>query len=413
MTASELGTATAAKPTGRTLKVGVAGLGAGAVAVVRAMEHSPHLELVAAAEIRPEARDAFQQRYGGRAYDSVEKLCQDPDVEVIWVSTPNQYHAEHTIMAANHGKHIVAEKPMALSLEEAEAMVEAAERNGVRLLCGHTASLMAAYQSMRDIVRAETLGKVCAINVWSYTDWIFRPRLPQEVTLETGGGVPYRQGPHQVDTVRLIGGGRVRSVRATTGQWFAGRRVPGYYSAFLDFEEGHCATIVHNGYGYFSTFELVPWAGPTTVRPSVVRLRKSLRANGPDSSDEMAAKNERRFGGTDEDRQSEVVPGEQQRARGFQGDLGIVLVSCERGDIRQSPTGLYVYDDDGQRDVPVAGIDDERMAELDEMYEAVTQNRPVRHDGRWGMATLEVVLAIMQSGRERREIVLSHQSPAY
>jgi hypothetical protein len=61
----------------------------------------------------------------------------------------------------------------------------------------------------------------------------------------------------------------------------------------------------------------------------------------------------------------------------------------------------------------VAGIDDERMAELDEMYEAVTQNRPVRHDGRWGMATLEVVLAIMQSGRERREIVLSHQSPAY
>src|SRR4030095_2975758 len=49
------------------------------------------------------------------------------------------------------------------------------------------------------------------------------------------------------------------------------------YSAFLECEEGHVATIVHNGYGAFSTFELVPWAGPTTVRQSVVRLRKSLR----------------------------------------------------------------------------------------------------------------------------------------
>src|SRR5688572_10664369 len=149
--------------TQRTLKVGVAGLGAGAVAVIRAMENAPRMELLAAADVRPEALQAFQQRYGGRAYDSVEKLCQGPDVEVIWVSTPNQYHCEHVVMAANHGKHVVAEKPMALNLEEAGRMVEAAETNGVRLLCGHTASLMAAYQAMRDMVRSEELGKVCAI----------------------------------------------------------------------------------------------------------------------------------------------------------------------------------------------------------------------------------------------------------
>ena len=64
--------------------------------------------------------------------------------------------------------------------------------------------------------------------------------------------------------------------------------------------------------------------------------------------------------------------------------------------MRQSPNGLWVYDDDGQREVPVEGLHDERMAELDEMYQALTTGRPVRHDGRWGTATLEVVLAIMQ-----------------
>jgi predicted dehydrogenase len=90
-----------------------------------------------------------------------------------------------------------------------------------------------------------------------------------------------------------------------------------------------------------------------------------------------------------------------------------MLVSCERGDVRQSPNGLWVYDDDGQREVPVEGIHDERMAELDEMYQALTTGRPVRHDGRRGTATLEVVLAIRQSALERQEIRLSHQRDAY
>jgi phthalate 4,5-cis-dihydrodiol dehydrogenase len=90
-----------------------------------------------------------------------------------------------------------------------------------------------------------------------------------------------------------------------------------------------------------------------------------------------------------------------------------VLVSCERGDVRQSPNGLWVYDDDGQREVPMEGIHDERMAELDEMYQVLTTGRPVRHNGRRGTTTLEVVLAIRQSALERQEIRLSHQCDAY
>ena len=123
-------------------------------------------------------------------------------------------------------------------------------------------------------------------------------------------------------------------------------------------------------------------------------------------------KNDVRLGGA-----REVGAGEEggrpMGARGFQGDLGIVVVSCERGDVRQSPNGLWVYDDDGQWEVSVEGIHDERMAELDEMYQALTTGRPVRHDGRWGTATLEVVLAIRQSALEHREIFLSHQCEAY
>ena len=98
---------------------------------------------------------------------------------------------------------------------------------------------------------------------------------------------------------------------------------------------------------------------------------------------------------------------------GYQPDLGIVLASCENGDIRQSPEGLWIYDDNGKREVSIEGIRDERMAELDEMHEAIQQNRPVHHDGHWGMGTLEVILAMMDSGKQRKEIMLSHQCAAY
>ena len=53
------------------------------------------------------------------------------------------------------------------------------------------------------------------------------------------------------------------------------------------------------------------------------------------------------------------------------------------------------------------------MAELDEMYAAILENRPVKHDGRWGMATLEVILAMMESSKEGKEIRLAHQCPAW
>lgn len=395
----------------RKMKVGVVGLGAGAVQVVRAMQAAPYLELVAGADVRPEALTTFKERFNGRTYDSVEKLCADPEVEVVWVSTPNQFHCEHTLIAARAGKHIVCEKPMALNLEQAGQMVEAAEKNRVKLLCGHTASLMAVFRTMHKVVRSGEIGPVRAINAWAYTDWMFRPRMAQELDLATGGGVPYRQGPHQLDIVRLMGGGRVRSVRAGLGQWMDFRPAPGFYSAFLEFEDGTPATVVYNGYGYFSIYEFVPWAGQSRFLEESRRIRAALR-EGKDSND-AAAKNDMRFGGKREE-DFYGPPGETEMSRtGFQGDAGIIIVSGEKGDVRQSANGLTVYDDNGPREVPVEGLKDERMAELWEMYEAITEDRPVRHDGRWGMATLELILAIMQSGRERREIKLQHQVPVW
>jgi phthalate 4,5-cis-dihydrodiol dehydrogenase len=368
----------------------------------------PEMQLVAAADLNPRVLSTFQHRYGAKTYNSIEKLCADPNVEAVWVSTPNKFHAPHTIMAAEHGKHVVVEKPMAISLAEAEKMIQIAEKNKVKLLCGHTQSYGPHIRTMRKIIRSGELGKLCALHVWAYTDWMLRPRTAEELDINQGGGIPYRQGPHQIDTLRLLGGGIVRSVRGTVGQWFAGRPIPGYYSAFMEFADGTPATLMHNGYGYFLASELVPWGNQNSRYTEAERaaIRKSLVEG---TRNENADKDEMRIGGSFE----REIRDRSKPKPWLPNDLGILIATCESGDIRQSQYGLYVHSDEGTKDVPLmGGGGPSRRAELEELYNGVVLDKPIRHSGPWGMATLEVCLAIMQSAKERKEIFLSHQVPA-
>jgi predicted dehydrogenase len=393
----------------RTLNIGMIGIGVGGAEILPAMEAMETINLMAGADVVPETLTRFKSRYpGARTYDSAEALCRDPDVEAVWISSPNRFHTEHTILAANHGKHVVVEKPMAISLADAERMVEAADKNNVKLLAGHTRAFTLPIRAMRRVIQSGQYGKLRALNIWAYSDWMLRPRTADELDLAQGGGIPYRQGPHQVDTVRLLGGGLLRSVRAQVGQWFSERPIPGYYSAFMEFEDGTPATIVHNGYGYFLGAELVAWGKDKQryVAEERARIRQELRAG---TRQETTEKQALRIGGQQEReifRRDEPEPWVPE-------DMGMAIASLDRADLRQSAHGIYIHSDNGKADVPVlAGREmgvSQRRAELEELYAAVVEGKPLWHTGRWGMATLEVCLAIMQSARERREIMLHHQ----
>jgi phthalate 4,5-cis-dihydrodiol dehydrogenase len=391
----------------RRLRMAMVGIGVGGAEILPAMEATESIDLMAGADINPVTRERFKERYPNtHVYDSIEALCADPEVEGVWISSPNRFHAEHAIIAANHGKHVVVEKPMALSMAQAEEMVKAADKNGIKLLAGHTMSYSLPIRAMRKIITSGRLGKLRALHVMAYSDWMLRPRSADELDPAQGGGVPYRQTPHQIDTVRVLGGGKLRSVRGTTGQWMPERPIPGYYSAYMEFEDGTPCTVVHNGYGYFLANELLPW-GSTKQRYTIeerVQVRKAMQQGTRKEDDD---KQDMRIGGRSE---SEIF-----RSRGPQawtpGDLGLVIASCDRGDIRHSAHGLYVYDDDGLHDIDLTGPTGmaQRRAELVEFYDGIIGGKPLYHDGAWGMATLEVGLAIMQSAKERREIQLTHQ----
>ena len=359
------------------------------------------MELTAGADTRPEAVEEFKNKYGRKAFSSVEAMYDSGEIDAVWIATPNVNHAEHTIGAAERGIHIIVEKPTAVTLEEVDRMIAAADRHKVKLVQGHSKVYGPAIQKIREIVASGRLGKVIQINSWNSNDWLQRPRLASEVDTSVGGGIVFRQGPHMIDIIRYIGGGMVKSVRAITGRNDKHFDTEGDFTAFLEFDNGCAATAVFNGYGFFDAAELT-WG----IGEGGKRL--------PEEDTSKHTSGERLKGAVDMEYKYANPRTTEERAtreRSTQSFFGITVVACEHGIIRQSPNGIFVYSEKGREEVP-CGKDEGRAAELKSLRTAIDENRRPFLDGRWGKATLEVCLAMLQSSKERREIALKHQIPS-
>jgi phthalate 4,5-cis-dihydrodiol dehydrogenase len=254
----------------RPLRLGLIGLGGATTLMLPTLTRHPGIRIVAGADPRPDAREHFTCDFGAPAYETADELCAAGDVEAVYIATPHRLHAQHAIAAAEHRKHIIVEKPMALTLAECDAMITAAERNGVHLIVGHTHGFDAPILKIREIVRAGELGPLAMINTWAYNDYLYRPRWPEELKTELGGGIIFNQVPHQVEIVRLIGGGLARSVRSMAWVLDPARPTEGSHVTFLQFADGSAASMVFSGYDRFDSDEFHFWideAGKTAGRP--------------------------------------------------------------------------------------------------------------------------------------------------
>ena len=382
----------------KTISIGAAGLGRAFSLMAPTLASDARVRLVAAADPRPEARARFEADFGGRAYASVEALCADPGVDAVYVATPHQHHAAHTILAAAAGKHVLVEKPMALGLDECAAMSAAARAHGVHLIVGHSHSFDAPIASTRKIIESGAYGRLRMISALNFTDFLYRPRRPEELDTARGGGAVFNQAAHHVDIARLLGGGRVRTVRAQTGAWDPARPTDGAYSALLSFEDGLCASLVYSGYAHFDSDELCGWIGEGGQRKDPGAYGAARRAL---AGDEVALKNARNYGG------SEFAPAGGMR---LHQHFGLLIASCERADLRPTPEGVMIYGDTERRLEPLPAPKVQRAEVIDELHAALVEGKPPRHDGEWGAATLEVCLAILRSSREGREIALPSQT---
>ncbi|XJZ27786.1 Gfo/Idh/MocA family protein [Bacillota bacterium Lsc_1132] len=143
------------------LKIGV--IGCGSIAQHRHLPEykaNPNVEIVAVCDINEARAKEIAEQYGAAAYTSYEQLVKDSGVDAVSVCTPNYLHAPISICALQAGKHVLCEKPMATSSEEAEAMIQAAKENGKKLMIGHNQRFVPSHQKARQLIQSGEIGKI-------------------------------------------------------------------------------------------------------------------------------------------------------------------------------------------------------------------------------------------------------------
>lgn len=390
----------------RKLRLGVIGLGRAFILMRPAFVASPEIALVAAADPRSEARARFAAEFGGAAYEAADALLRDASIDAVYIASPHQFHAEQAIAAARAGKHILVEKPMALTIDDADAMIAAARNAGTKLLVGHNHSFDAPIAATRALIESGEFGAAKLITALNFTDFLYRPRRAAELDTAQGGGAIFNQALHQIDIVRLLAGGVIESVSAQTGIWDRSRPTEGAYSAWLRFADNVAASLTYSGYAHFDSDALLGWideSGRKKDANSFARMRSALPPGlARDAEEDLRRR--RGYGIAD--------AGSAPHETRWHEHFGFIVVSCERADLRPVPQGVII-DSDRERGLrPLAAPSAPRREVIAELVEAVRNGGTPLHSGSWGLATLEAALAILESSSERREIRLTRQIAA-
>jgi phthalate 4,5-cis-dihydrodiol dehydrogenase len=382
------------------IRMGISGLGTAATFMIRAAVEDPRIVLAAGADPQPRPRECFARDFDAKGYEEFADLCDDPTIDAIYIASPHEFHAEQTILALQHGKDVVVEKPLALTLADCDAIIRTAESTGRHVIVGHTHAFDPSIIKIRDLAESGEFGRLGMILSFNYTDFLYRPRRPEELVTARGGGIAFNQISHQIDMARAVGGAAVRSVRANVGCLDPSRPTEGNSSVFLEFENGAAASLVYSGYDFFDSDVLHGWVAESGARKVADGNGRSRQILISDPTSEAERRQRLGYG-------RRTFPNETPQ----QPHFGFFVATFEKADVRVTPEGLSVFAADGRRDIAIengSSMPGHRNV-LDALWNATRKGQPCSHDAQWGKATLEVVLAILASARERREIPVQHQ----
>ncbi len=381
--------------------IGVIGLGRGFVLMLPAFRGDPRVQLVAACAPREVSRAAFRNEFGGNTYEDVESLCADPQVEIVYVATPHQMHCAHVIAAARAGKHVLVDKPLAITIEDGMRMVAACRDAGVHLIVGPSHSFDAPVRIARELIESGELGKLRMINAFNYTDFLYRPRRAEELRTDAGGGVLFSQGVHQIDIVRLLAGGLGETVTAMTGNWDPARPTEGAYSALVSFAGGAFASLTYSGYAHFDSDEWMGWTGELGSKkpPEAYGDARRKLAGIRSAEEEKNLKSARTYGS-----------GDMPKPATHHEHFGPMIVSLDKADLRLAPEGVHVYGNTRREFLTAPTIRNPRTEVIDAIISAVRDGMPPAQTGAWGLASLEICLAILGSAKSRTTVTLEHQT---
>ena len=203
------------------IKVGI--IGCGKIAQVRHIPEyaaNPDAQVYGFYDINQARAEALAAQYGGKAYASYEELLADPEIVAVSVCAANHAHAEITIAALKAGKHVLCEKPMAVTLEECEEMVAAAKESGKYLMIGQNQRLAKAHAKAKELIEQGAIGKVLTFRT------IFGHGGPETWSIDPGSNVWFFDktkaamgamadlGIHKTDMIQYVLGTKIVKTQA-------------------------------------------------------------------------------------------------------------------------------------------------------------------------------------------------------
>ena len=224
-------------------RVGLIGTGFIGEIHAAALKRVADAEVVAVASPTPGKAKAFAREHGiAKAFEDYRDLVALREVDVVTLGIPNCLHAQAAIDAANAGKHVICEKPLCRTLEEADRMIEACRTAGVLLLYAEELCFAPKYVRARQLVEEGALGRVFLIK---QSEEHFGPHKPWFWDVEkSGGGVLLDMGCHSIEYARWVfGKPKVRSVTANMGTYVHGDKTKGEDHSFciVEYEGGRTA----------------------------------------------------------------------------------------------------------------------------------------------------------------------------
>ena len=265
--------------------------------MVPAISAQPDSRVAAVASSDPERGRRYAEELNiPKAYSSVGDLIADATLDAVYISTTNESHEQHALTAISAGKHVLCEKPLALSLDSARAMVAAAAAAGVVMGTNHHLRNAATHRRMRDVIQSGTIGRPLAARVFHA---VYLPPHLQSWRIDrpdAGGGVILDITVHDADTLRFALSDEVVEVTAMTASQGMGRAgLEDAVMGVMRFEKGTIAQFhdaftaphAYTGFEVHGTEGSLYGRDVMTQRPTgTVTLRRG------DSEEEIAIEHE-------------------------------------------------------------------------------------------------------------------------
>ena len=285
------------------LSVGVIGAGGIARSHMNAIEANDNIRLVAVMDVDTDRAGAVAKEFGASAYTDLEPLLADAQVEAVHVCTPHYLHADQVVAAAEAGKHVLVEKPMALTLADCDRMIDACDRAGKILMVGQVMRYYPVNRLIRNMLANGEIGQVGHLIRRRYSFFNPTPAGSDSrhwyLDLEMGGNcVLYCFGPHEYDILHWYLNSPVTQVYAQGSEstdLYRGQKDS--YTTMMTHENGAvsvlsqtvvCHTGAHDQYIVGSTGSMMLAGDKLTVNGQEVSAEGSSREGMPNQIREFA-----------------------------------------------------------------------------------------------------------------------------